>query len=504
MRGLVLLGLLVPLGVSAQDRPVVSKEISVGRAEASLKLEFSDTGGLEIVFDAGEVRIDGTPAGSYEPGDDLDREWRSLLGKAVALDDGPLGALLRDWAPPETLDAESRTLAETLDASLEAALTVEQADPRNASSAVRVESEGALMEVLLGRSQNLVGLAQAISDLSLSDVRLVVDEDFDLEAGETLSGTLIVVEGQVRIAGTLDGDLVVVEGNVDVPEGGHITGDLRLANAHLHTHDGVVDGDIVDALSHDSRGEDDLRDRLRSELRREIMESVNVDRREKRSFFSGIFGGVFRAVGSLVGDVLKLLILAVIGAVALAFAGPNMALVSETARAAPGRAAMVGLAGVVLMGPVWVVGIVALAVSIVGIPVMIAWIPLFPLAALAALIMGYLAVSRNVGEWLADNRFPYTEWIVRANPVYTMAAGLMALSLAWFAIDALYVLGGLGKVFQVLLGIVGVAVTTAATLVGFGAVLLTRGGRQREYYATADFDAGAEWKEVDDEERSDA
>ena len=107
----------------------------------------------------------------------------------------------------------------------------------------------------------------------------------------------------------------------------------------------------------------------------------------------------------------------------VAFAPRNLDTVAETARRSPGRAAMVGLAGTFLLIPVWVLGMVALAVSIVGIPVMIAWLPLFPLAAVAAAMLGYLAVARNVGEWLADSGYRYTDWIRKSNPVYTVFGG---------------------------------------------------------------------------------
>ena len=152
---------------------------------------------------------------------------------------------------------------------------------------------------------------------------------------------------------------------------------------------------------------------------------------------------------------------------------------------------MVGMAGSFLLLPVWLLGALALTVSIVGIPVMIAWLPLFPLAALAAGVLGYLAVARNTGEWLADSNYRFTDWIRKSNPVYTMAGGLVGLMAFFIAANALSIVPFFGF-FRGLLGFAGVVITVIAIQIGFGAVLLTRGGRRREYYANDDLDAAWE------------
>jgi hypothetical protein len=183
---------------------------------------------------------------------------------------------------------------------------------------------------------------------------------------------------------------------------------------------------------------------------------------------------------------LTILILGLIGMGVIAFAGGNLEAVAETARRTPGRAASVGLAGAFLLIPVWVLGAVALAVSIVGIPVMIAWIPLFPLAAVAAAVLGYLAVARNVGEWLADSGYRYTDRIRKSNPVYTVFGGLVGLMAFCITANVLSVVPFVG-LLRGLLTFAGVVVTFLAVLVGFGAVLLTRAGRRRAY-GPGDFD----------------
>jgi len=97
--------------LEAQLRDVVSKEVAVGRSEAALRLEFSDDGALEIAFEDGLVVIDGDVVGMFEPGDQLEAAWRSLLGQAVSLDDGELAIMLSDWSVPADLANDLADLA---------------------------------------------------------------------------------------------------------------------------------------------------------------------------------------------------------------------------------------------------------------------------------------------------------------------------------------------------------------------------------------------------------
>ena len=95
---------LLPLGVKAQLRTVVSNEIAVSEGEATLRLGFQDRGELTISFQEGQVLVDGEAVGNYQRRDGLDVAWRALLGEVITLDDGPLAMALNDWDPPQRPD----------------------------------------------------------------------------------------------------------------------------------------------------------------------------------------------------------------------------------------------------------------------------------------------------------------------------------------------------------------------------------------------------------------
>lgn len=493
-RGLLALGLavlFVPAGAWAQTRSVVSKEVSVGKSGATLHLEFAHGSPLEIALQDGSVVIDGKTVGSYEPADGLDTAWRTLLAGAVAVDDGALAGMLRDWSPPEGLKGDEESVAGRIATALHGALTgsagAEAPKVGVSPSAGQGGAQGATARALLSQASRLGVFEQALKGVG-ENTQLHVGEDVNVAADDTVKGSLVVIQGDARVAGTVDGDIVVVGGSLELAEGSHVTGDVRLADSSLRRHGGSVGGRVVTVSmgenAVDSATRARIRDEVRNELRSEMREQLRAATRVRTHPSSPLFApfrGIFNAVGGLIGDLVTILVLALIGMGVVAFAGDNLDAVAETARRTPGRSALVGVAGTFLLIPVWILGAVALAVSIVGIPVMIAWLPLFPLAAVAAGILGYLAVARNVGEWLADSEYRYTGWIRKSNPVYMIVGGLVGLGAAFMAAHVLYVVPFFGFV-RGLLTFVGVMLGIIALQIGFGAVILTRGGRRRGTY----------------------
>ncbi len=150
--------------------------------------------------------------------------------------------------------------------------------------------------------------------------------------------------------------------------------------------------------------------------------------------------------------------------------------VADTARHHTMRSWAVGLAGSFLALPVFILGIIGLAISIVGIPLLIAWIPLFPVAVAVAVLFGYLAVGHAAGEALAERRLEGSDWFSRGNSYYYLMTGL-GLLLALFVAGHVVQIAGpwLGFVRGILMFLGGV-LTWAALTIGFGAILLSRGG----------------------------
>lgn len=150
--------------------------------------------------------------------------------------------------------------------------------------------------------------------------------------------------------------------------------------------------------------------------------------------------------------------------------------VADTARTATTRSLLVGLAATFLVIPAYILGMIALAISIVGILALPVWLLLFPVAAALAVLLGYISVAHAAGEALSERRFYSTDWFRRGNSYYFLLSGL-GLLLVLFAAGNIVGMAGpwLGFLRGLLIAVASV-VTWAALSIGLGAVLLSRAG----------------------------
>jgi hypothetical protein len=471
---------LLAAPIQAQDASIVSKAVSYGTSEAGLAIGTVGGAELDIRFENGTITLGGDAIGAYEPGGVLEDSWRTLVARAVQLDDGPLAEALVDWQPPEGLQGEASAIAGTIDAALEALL----ADPSpeavapNAPDAPGVVDGGALSR-LLSRLDVLGSVGGLVGDLQLDDLRIVVGDDFEVDEGMVIDGSVLVVDGDVEISGRIRGDLLVADGDVELRNGGVVEGDLRYSDGFLDLDGGTVLGDIREIDSGMMVVDADFRDELSEQIRADIEAEVRtVAPRSRRT-------GIFHRIGNTIGEVIEVLmtifVLGLFGVMVNFFAGENIDRVAEVARRSPGRSATVGVAAGFLAIPVWIVGIIGLAISIIGIPALIVWAPGFPLVVMLAAGLGYVAVARNVGTWLTHQNVPGFEWVRVTRPNSLIFGGITVLMAPYLAEAVLGLGGGFLSGLRDLATFVGVVLGLAVTAVGFGSVLVTRGGRRTEY-----------------------
>lgn len=191
--------------------------------------------------------------------------------------------------------------------------------------------------------------------------------------------------------------------------------------------------------------------------------------------------GPFRHIGRGIAGVISLLIgygvLFGLGFLAIMFGGRRyIEGVADTARHATMRSLFVGLAGTFLVIPAYILGMLALAISIIGIPAILIWAPVFPLACIAAAVLGYLAVAHAAGESMAERRFYAADWFQRGNSYYFLLTGLGLMFALFIAAQVVSMAGPWLKFFEGMLTLLGVLVTWLAVSIGFGAVLISRGG----------------------------
>ena len=212
---------------------------------------------------------------------------------------------------------------------------------------------------------------------------------------------------------------------------------------------------------------------------RSLAPEVGAVSRQRPSRGRGPVTSSLHAVGTGVGNVLEasaaIIALTLLGLAAQALVPRRIQLVSEVARGLPTRAGLVGFMSSMLFLPAWLLGSVALAISVVGILAVPVWLIGFPIAAAGAAIVGSLAVARNLGEWLAESGYPLTDRLRASNYLHTGFAGIVFLALGPTAASILSLVPGFG-LLAILAGVIGWVAISLAACVGIGAVVLTKGG----------------------------
>jgi hypothetical protein len=213
---------------------------------------------------------------------------------------------------------------------------------------------------------------------------------------------------------------------------------------------------------------------LRAEIRRELRREMQRDSRARAT--PSPFRHITRGIKGLFSTLMAYAVLIGLGFLAVFFGRSHLETIADTARRSTLRSGLVGLAGSFLALPAFILGALALAISIVGIPLLLVYLPLFPLALIVSVLAGYLAVAHGAGEALAERRFRGTEWFTRANSYYYLMTGVGLLVVLFLASHTVAMAGPWLAFLKGLLKFLAIMVTWVAVMVGFGAVLLSRGG----------------------------
>lgn len=168
-----------------------------------------------------------------------------------------------------------------------------------------------------------------------------------------------------------------------------------------------------------------------------------------------------------------------IGAALVFFGDGRIERVADTVRNEPLRAALIGLAGAFLSMPFYILVMLALVISILGIPLVIAWAPLFPMLVALSFIVGWIAVAYSAGDTMVERKLKGRRMFTEPGSFHSLAAGI-ALLLLPFVLGAFFkmtsVFGWLGEMLMVL----GILANILVSAIGFGAVLIrARAGMER-------------------------
>ena len=288
---------------------------------------------------------------------------------------------------------------------------------------------------------------------------------FAVRRGERVDGDVVVIGGPIMIAGQVNGDVVAIGGPLVLR--GTVRGDavaiggpLRLGPQAAVRGDVAVIGGVLrrapgaevrGSVSHIDAGEMALSEMLA--WRPDIWPFPSMRSRMARTW-------------DVVGQVVRFLLLALLASVAfLAARGPAQR-VAERALAEPLKAGVVGLLAQLLFFPLVLVTTVVLAISIIGIPLLLL-VPFAIVAAVCAAIVGFTGVVTGVGHRVRSRM-----GALGPATYVSVWAGIALLLVPAILGETLEVAGGLFRAFGLLFVLTGFLIEYAAWTTGLGALIL--------------------------------
>lgn len=265
-----------------------------------------------------------------------------------------------------------------------------------------------------------------------------------IPAGQTRRGPIAVTRGDLVVRGTVTGDAMSIDGNVVVETGGRITGDAVAVRGRVRIDGGAVEGESRTLSAFASA------------------EVVPVARTPWQATTRAL-----QIATTLFAITIGL------GIGILLLAGDTLDTVARTLEGSFGRSFLVGLVGQLAVAPVLGLGIVALAITIIGLLLIPFAIVAYVLAIVGMCVLGYLALAEVTGAALVTRRAGTGS--VRGLTLRALLAGtglylglwILAAAFTWHP-----VIGGI-------LRVLAATVSWVAITAGFGAVILSRGGQRR-------------------------
>jgi hypothetical protein len=265
---------------------------------------------------------------------------------------------------------------------------------------------------------------------------------------EVVDGDVVAIGGNVIVDGEVRGDVVGIGGVVTLGPKSQVANNVVVVGGPLRRDPGSRIGGRVQTVGVGSLNFGDMR----------------WTGNPLRLFWGSMVGAAFALVFTLT----RLAILCLLAALVVLFGRGYMERTADRVASDTVKAGAIGLLSQLLFLPVLVMTIVVLVMTIIGIPLLLL-LPFVFLGLAIVAVVGFTAVGYRLGALLMARLGRPSD-----NPYMTTIAGIM-LVLSPLLLARLL---GLLLPFTFGLGLIGMLLEYAAWTVGFGAVALTRFGRQ--------------------------
>jgi hypothetical protein len=215
--------------------------------------------------------------------------------------------------------------------------------------------------------------------------RVRIFGDVTVRQGEEVTGQAVAVFGSVHVDGEVGDQVVAVLGSVDLGDNAVVRGDVVSVGGRVHQAPGArIGGGVTEVSLADAQ----MRSRMAP-----FMGGLGA-----LSLFDG-----FSAFPRLIGTAFRFLLLLLFASLALVVARGSVEGSAQRVSDNPVRATLVGLAAEILFIPMFVLTCIVLAITIVGIPLLIL-MPFVVLFVILLALVGFTGAAMAIGQW-ARRRF---------------------------------------------------------------------------------------------------
>ena len=274
-------------------------------------------------------------------------------------------------------------------------------------------------------------------------------------ADERVDGDVVVLGGPLTVNGSVDGDVVVIGGPAMFGPDAEVDGEVTVVGGPVTRRPTAAIHGGVHEVGFGGIDFDKI----------EFGEWVGFNR-----WPVGVGRGWFGGGWDLAGTVIRLLFLALVASVVVFVAQGSVERVSERSANEPLKAGVVGFLTQILLAPIFVLGIVVLVVSIIGIPLLVL-VPFAIIGVFIAMVVGFAGAAHAFGRWLGHRLGRGSQ------PVYlSVWIGIALILVPAMVGEAFGMAGGPIRLVALLIALTGTLIEYAAWTTGLGAIVLNRFG----------------------------
>ena len=278
-----------------------------------------------------------------------------------------------------------------------------------------------------------------------SGSRVRIGGSVTVHEDEYVTEPVVAVGGSVTVLGRVDDDVVSVGGSVRLGPHARVRGDVTAVGGRIEQEAGAWIGGSVNEVGF-GPGTFHVQPWV-----------IGVPWWNGGEMVSGGF--------RLLGTILRISLVLLLGMLVALVAARPVERIAERAWREPWLSGFVGLLAQLLFVPVLVITIVVLAISIIGIPLLVL-VPFGVLAFLAAFLIGFTGLALRIGAWAVPGRSPYLALVVGV--VLVSAVTLLARLIGLLPVPLWPIPG--------VIAFIGFLIEYFVWTIGLGAALLTRFG----------------------------